>query len=53
MLFVKKKDRSVRMCIDYRELKNVMIENKYPLLKSDDLKSATVFLKTNLQLVYY
>ena len=48
MLFVKKKDRSIRMCIDYRELNRVMIENKYSLLRIDDLKGAMVFLKTNL-----
>ena len=48
MLFVKKKDRSMRMCIDYRELNKVMIENKYLLLRIDDLNGATVFLKMNL-----
>ena len=52
MLFVKKKDGSVRMCIDYRELNEVMIENKYPL-RSDNLKGATVFLKTSLRSGYY
>ena len=45
---MKKKDRSMRMCIDYRELNKVMIENKYLLLRIDDLKGAMVFLKTNL-----
>ena len=48
MLFVKKKDRLVRMCIDYRELNKVMTENKYPLLRSYNLRGATIFLKTNL-----
>ena len=37
MLFVKKKDRLIRMCIDYRELNKVMIKNKYPLPRIDDL----------------
>jgi len=31
VLFVKKKDGSMRMCIDYRELNRVSIKNKYPL----------------------
>ena len=53
MLFVKKKDRSMRMCIDYRELNKVMIEDKYSLLRIDDLKGATVFLKTSLRSGYY
>ena len=53
MLFVKKKDRSVKMCIDYRELNKMMIENKYLLLKSDNLKGAMVYLKTNLRYDYY
>ena len=52
MLFVKKKDGSMRMCIDYRELNKVMIKNKYPLSRIDDLfdqlKGATVFLKIDL-----
>ena len=37
VLFVKKKDGSLRMCIDYRTLNNVTIKNKYPLLRIDDL----------------
>ena len=37
VLFVKKKDGSMRLCIDYRELNKVTIKNKYPLPKIDDL----------------
>ena len=53
MLFVKKKDESRRWCIDYRELNKVMIKNKYMLLRINDLKGATIFLKMNLQSCYY
>ena len=37
VLFVKKKDGSMRLCIDYRELNNLTIKNKYPLPRIDDL----------------
>jgi hypothetical protein len=37
VLFVKKKDGSMRMCIDYRELNKVTIKNRYPLPRIDDL----------------
>nr|CAD1823265.1 unnamed protein product [Ananas comosus var. bracteatus] len=37
VLFVKKKDGSLRLCVDYRELNKVMIKNKYPLPRIDDL----------------
>ncbi|KAJ9538895.1 LOW QUALITY PROTEIN: hypothetical protein OSB04_031628 [Centaurea solstitialis] len=37
ILFVKKKDGSLRMCIDYRELNKVTIKNRYPLPRIDDL----------------
>ena len=36
-IFVSKKDGSMRMCIDYRELNKVTIKNKYPLPQIDDL----------------
>ena len=37
ILFVKKKDVSHQMCIDYRELNKLTVKNCYPLLRIDDL----------------
>ena len=52
MLFVKKKDRSMRMCIDYWELSKVTIKNRYPFPMIDDLldqlQGVRVFSKVNL-----
>ena len=57
MLFVKKKDESMRMCIDYRELNKVTIKNQYPLPRINDLldqlQGARVFFKVNLRLGYH
>ncbi len=36
-MFMKKKDGSLRLCVDYRELNKVTIKNKYPLPFIDDL----------------
>ena len=56
-LFVKKKDGSMRLCINYRELKKVTINNRYLLPRVDDLfdqlKGATVFLKIDLHSDYH
>ena len=53
VLFVKKKDESLRLCIDYKELNRVSIKNKYPLPRVDDLfdqlKGVAVFSKVNLK----
>lgn len=47
MLFIKKKDETLRLCIDYKQLNNVTIKNRYPLCKINDLfdqmKGAKVF----------
>ena len=37
VLFVKKKDETFRMCIDYRELNKLTVKNRYPLPRIDDL----------------
>jgi hypothetical protein len=37
ILFLKKKDGMLRLCIDFRQLNKVTIKNKYPLPRIDDL----------------
>ncbi|KAJ0524657.1 putative nucleotidyltransferase, Ribonuclease H [Helianthus annuus] len=57
VLFVKKKDGSMRLCIDYRELNKITIRNRYPLLRIDDLfdqlQGAKFFSKIDLRSGYH
>ncbi|GKC58543.1 putative reverse transcriptase domain-containing protein [Tanacetum coccineum] len=57
VLFVKKKDGSFWMCIDYRELKKTYCENRYPLPRIDDLfdqlQGSRVYSKINLRSGYH
>ncbi|KAL0540386.1 hypothetical protein IC582_024623 [Cucumis melo] len=57
VLFVKKKDGSMRLCIDYRELNKVTVKNCYPLPRIDDLfdqlQGATVFSKIDMRSGYH
>jgi hypothetical protein len=56
-LFVKKKDGSLRLCVDYRPLNAVTIKNKYPLPRIDvlfdQLVGAKVFSKIDLRSEYH
>ena len=57
VLFVKKRDGSLRLCVDYRELNKVTIRNKYPLPRIDDLfdqlRGASFFSKIDLRSGYH
>ncbi|GJU92626.1 putative reverse transcriptase domain-containing protein [Tanacetum coccineum] len=57
VLFVKKKDDALRMCIDYKKLNKLTIKNRYPLLKIDDLfdqlQGARYFSKIDLRSGYH
>ena len=57
MLFVKKKDGTLRLCIDYRQLNKLTVKNKYLLPRIDDLfdqlKGASIFSKVDLRSGYH
>ncbi|GJY55778.1 putative reverse transcriptase domain-containing protein [Tanacetum coccineum] len=57
VLFVKKKDGSFRICIDYRELNKLTVKNRYPLSRIDDLfdqlQGLSVYSKIDLRSCYH
>ena len=57
ILYVKKKDGTLRMCIDYRQLNKTTINNRYPLPRIDDLfdqvGGAKIFSKLDLRSEYH
>ena len=57
VLFAKKNDKTLRLCIDYRQLNRVTVKNRYPLPKIDDLfyqlKGVRVYSKIDLRTGYH
>nr|GFC04947.1 putative reverse transcriptase domain-containing protein [Tanacetum cinerariifolium] len=57
VLFVKKKDGSFRMCIDYQELNKLTVKNRYPLPRIDDLfdqlQGSIVYSKIDMRSGYH
>ena len=57
VLFVKKKDGTLRLCVDYKQLNKMTVKNKYLLPRIDDLfdqlKGASIFLKIDLRSGYH
>ena len=57
MLFSKKKDKTLRLCIDYQRLNEVTIKNRYPFPRIDDLfdqmRGARVYTKIELRTSYH
>ena len=57
VIFIKKKDGTLRLCIDYRQLNKMTIKNRYLLPRIDDLfdklRGATIFSKIDLRSSYH
>ena len=57
VLFANKKDKILRLCIDYRQLNRVTVKNRYPLPRIDDLfdqlRGARVYSKIDLRTGYH
>ena len=57
VLFAKNKDKTLQMCIDYRQLNRVTVKNRYPLPRIDDLfdqlRGARVNSKIDLRTSYH
>ena len=57
VIFVKKKDGTLRLCIDYRMLNKATVKNRYPLPRIDDLfdqmRGAVVYSKIDLRSGYH
>ena len=57
MLFIKKKDGTFQLCVDYRQLNKMTVKNKYPFPRIDDLfdqlKGASIFSKIDLRSGYH
>jgi hypothetical protein len=57
ILFMNKKDRTLRLCIDFKQLNKVTVKNKYPLSRIEDLfdqlKDAKIFSKIDLRSGYH
>ena len=57
VIFVKKKDGTLQLCIDYRQLNKLTVKNKYPLPRIDDLfdqlKGESIFSKIDLRSGYH
>ena len=57
VIFVKKKDGSLRLCIDYRDLNHAIVKNRYPMLRIDYLfdhmKGATILSKIDFRSGYH
>jgi hypothetical protein len=57
IFFVKKKDSTLRLCIEFSHLNKVIVKNKYPLPRIDDmfdqLRGAHIFSKIDLRSGYH